>query len=134
MTHLVILREPRHRALALQLVAKAPDGFVVTIKEQIRTGEQNDKMWAMLGDISRAKPIVAGEVRRHTPADWKCIFMNACGWECQFLPGLDGRPFPQGFRSSQLTKSQMSALIEYMHVFGAEHGIGWSDQAQQDAA
>ena len=52
--------------------------------------------------------------------------MNACGWECQFLEGLDGRPFPQGFRSSHLTKSQMSNLIEWLLAFGAEHGVRWT--------
>lgn len=130
MTHTVILKEPRHRALAVQLVMKAPDGFVVTIKEQTRTGEQSDKMWAMLGDISRAKPLG----RRHTPDDWKAIFMNACGWECQFQAGLDGRPFPKGFRSSNLTKSQMSTLIEYIYAFGAEHSVPWSNEIRSEAA
>ena len=68
--------------------------------------------------------------RRHTPDDWKAIMMNACGWESQFLEGLDGRPFPQGFRSSQLTKSQMSTLIDYMQAFGDEHGVVWSEPKQ----
>ena len=130
MTQTVILREPRHRALAVQLVMKAPDGFVVTIREQTRTGEQSDKMWAMLGDIARAKPMG----RRHTSEDWKALAMNACGWECQFMEGLDGRPFPQGFRSSRLTKSQMSTLIEWLYAFGAEHGVQWSEPAERKAA
>ena len=69
--------------------------------------------------------------RRHTPDDWKAIAMNACGWECQFCEGLDGRPFPMGFRSSQLTKAQMSTLIEWLQAFGDEHGVRWS---QQEAA
>jgi hypothetical protein len=56
--------------------------------------------------------------------------MNACGWECQFIEGLDGRPFPQGFRSSNLTKSQMTTLIEYMFTFGAEHQIRWSNESE----
>jgi hypothetical protein len=124
-----ILRSDFSRKRAVQAVAEAPDGHVLTIKEPTRSRDQNDKMWAMLTDISRAEPLG----RMHTPDDWKAILMNACGWECQFIEGLDGRPFPQGFKSSQLTKSQMSALIEFMFAFGAEHGVRWSDEAR-DAA
>lgn len=87
-------------------------------------------MWAMLTDISHAKPLN----RRHTPDDWKAIAMNACGWECQFCEGLDGRPFPMGFRSSQLTKTQMSTLIDWLQAFGDEHGVKWSDQPTARAA
>jgi hypothetical protein len=53
------------------------------------------------------------------------------GWECQFVEGLDGRPFPKGFRSSHLTKKQMSDLIEFILAWGSENGVKWS---QQEAA
>lgn len=115
----VILHGGRDRRIAHRLVDIAPAGAVLNIAEAKRTLDQNAKFWAMLSDISRAKPLG----RRHTPDDWKAIMMNACGWECQFMEGLDGRPFPQGFKSSQLTKHQMMVLIEYMTAFAAEHGI-----------
>ena len=121
--HKVILRDDYSRKRAAALCLKAPAGFVATIAEPARTLEQNDKLWAMLTDISVAMPMG----RRHTPDDWKAIFMNACGWECQFLEGLDGRPFPQGFRSSKLTKAQMSSLIDFIQAFGDEHGVRWSE-------
>jgi len=124
--HLVTLTSPYSRERAAALIQRAPVGFIMELREARRTGEQNDKMWSMLTDISHAKPMD----RRHTPEDWKAIIMNACGWECQFLEGLDGRPFPQGFRSSQLTKSQMSTLIDYMQAFGDEHGVVWSEPKQ----
>ena len=122
----VILASDHQRRVAHNLIDRAPPGCVVNVREARRTSEQSDKMWAMLGDISRAKPMG----RRHTPDDWKAIFSHACGWECQFIEGLDGRPFPQGFRSSRMTKAQMSALIEFMMAFGAEHTIAWSEPAQ----
>jgi hypothetical protein len=121
--HKVRMIDDARRQRALQLVAKAPEGYVVSISEPKRSGEQNDKMWAMLGEISTAKP----EGRHHTPDDWKAIFMNACGWECQFIEGLDGRPFPKGFRSSALTVGQMSKLIAYMTAFCAENNIRTCD-------
>jgi hypothetical protein len=129
MTHAVVLASPAARARAHGLIEKAPPGFVCKIQEPKRTLEQNDRMWAMLTDISVAMPMG----RRHTPDDWKAIFMNACGWECQFVEGLDGRPFPKGFRSSDLTKTQMTSLIEFMFAFGAEHEIRWSDPKEQNA-
>ena len=72
---------------------------------------------------------------QNTPDEWKPRIMHACGFECQFLPGiLDGHPFPVGFRSSQLTKKQMSALIDWMQAWGDEQGIRWSDPAERKAA
>lgn len=128
--HKIILATPLQRTRAQGLIEKAPPGYVVTIAEPKRTLEQNDRMWSMLTDISHQKPMG----RAHTPDDWKAIFMNACGWECQFVEGLDGRPFPQGFRSSQLNKGQMSKLIDFMLAFGAEHQIHWSEPRTQEAA
>ena len=91
-----------------------------------RTLDQNAKLWAMLTDISVAKP----EGRKHTPDDWKAIFMNACGWEVQFVEGLDGRPFPRGFRSSQMSKAQMADLINFIQAYGDQHGVRWSDMQE----
>lgn len=121
--HRIILTGAEQRQRAQKLILRAPDGYVVSVSEPKRTAEQNDRMWAMLTDISHQKPLG----RAHTPDDWKAIFMNACGWECQFVEGLDGRPFPQGFRSSQMTKGQMSKMIDFMMAFGAEHQIRWSE-------
>jgi hypothetical protein len=121
---------PSQRALAASLVARAPDGYVVTIKEETRTGEQNSRLWAMISDVSRSKP----EGRRHTPEVWKCLFMSACGHAVQFEVGLDGKPFPVGFHSSRLTKSQMSDLMEFISEYGSRHGVVWSEPAMREAA
>lgn len=124
MSYRVILSTPHARQRAKVLIDKAPEGYIAEVHEPRRTSEQNEKMWAMLSDIAMSKPLG----RMHTPDDWKAIAMNACGWECQFCEGLDGRPFPIGFRSSQLTKGQMSTLIEWLQAFGDEHGVRWSEQ------
>lgn len=122
MSHRLILSNLFARQRAKALIDKAPDGYVCEVREQRRSVDQNDYFWELLGDISRARPLG----RRHTPDDWKAIAMNACGWECQFCEGLDGRPFPLGFRSSKLTKSQMSTLIEWLIAFGSEYGVKWT--------
>lgn len=106
---------------AHQLVQKAPDDWLCRVEPPRRTGDQNDKLWAMLTDVSVSKP----NGRRMTPEQWKCVFMQACGWEVQFLEGLDGQPFPAGFRSSRMTKKQMSDLIEFIQAWGDQNGVRW---------
>lgn len=115
----LILETPRARADAKRVIDAAPFGSVVSIKPPARTIDQNDLMWGLLSDISRAKPLG----RRHTPDMWKALFMKACGHHVQFLEGLDGEPFPVGFRSSKLTKRQMSELVEFIFSYGDEHGV-----------
>ena len=129
MSHRIILGNDFSRKRAHRLIDDAPDGYVFWLAQPKRTTEQSAKMWAMLTDISIAKP----EGRRLIPEDWKVLMMHACGWECQFLEGLDGRPFPKGFSSSQLTKSQMGDLINFIQAYGDQHNVRWSDQ-ERDAA
>ena len=124
MTQTIILRGQSQRDLAKRMIDAAPTDAVVKIGAPGRTLSQNDKMWAMISDVSRAKP----EGRTHTPEIWKALFMSACGHAVQFEQGLDGTPFPIGFRSSRLSKPQMSDLIEFIYSYGAEHGVVWSDE------
>ena len=131
MTYRTLLVSPHSRQRAKDLIDKAEHGWVATLAEPRRTNAQSDKMWAMLSDISKAEP--GGE--KYTPDEWKPRIMHACGWECQFLPGiLDGRPFPVGFRSSQMSRKQMSAMIDWMQAWGDEMGVQWSDNQQEEAA
>jgi len=123
----VILRGDAQRLLAKQLIDRAPVDAVVNVREATRTLEQNAKMHAMLSDISRAKP----EGRMMGPELWKAVFMQACGHEVQFLNGLDGLPFPAGFRSSRLTVRQMADLITFIAAYGDQHGVRWSEGEAQ---
>lgn len=119
----VILHGKSQRDFAKQLIDIAPKDAVLTIREAKRSLEQNDKLWAILSDISRAKPLG----RRHTPEVWKNLMMHACGHAVQFENGIDGQPFPVGFRSSKLNKQQMSELIEFTLAFCAEHNVKLSE-------
>lgn len=104
---------------AHELVEKAPHAAVLNIRPATRTNEQNAMLWALLSTVSRAKP----DGRQHTPDVWKALFMSACGHAVQFEVGLDGAPFPLGFRSSRLTKEQMTDLIEFILQYCAVKGI-----------
>ena len=124
MTQTVWLRGEHQRRLAHQLIDKAPLDAVVKVSAAKRSDDQNAKMWAMLSDVSRAKP----EGRMHIPEVWKCIFMAALGHEVKFEMGLDNQPFPIGFRTSRLTKPEMSDLIEFIYAYASNHNIKWSEE------
>lgn len=124
MAQTVILRGLEQRALAAGLIKAAPVDAVVTIREATRNADQNARMWAMLSDVSRAKP----DGRKWTPETWKAAFMHCLGHQVQFAEGLDGTgPFPVGFRSSRLTKRQMADLITCIAEYGDRHGVLWSE-------
>lgn len=121
------LTTPRARWTAHQLIDKAPDRAVVNIKPETRTNAQNALMWALLSDVSRAKP----EGRELTPEVWKSVFMHALGHAQRFEMALDGNGVvPVGFRSSRLTKEHMGDLIEVIQEYGARHGVRWSNEAE----
>lgn len=125
----IILRHDRRPAHAL--VAQAPDGAVLNIALPRRSNDQNSAMWARLSDVSRAKP----EGRDLPPDLWKCLFMAACGHRVRFEPGIDGEGvIPLGFRSSRLSKAEMSDLLECIAEYGARHGVAWSDEQHGEAA
>lgn len=122
----VILDSEFRRAHAHKLIDAAPVGSVMVIQPPKRTNDQNNLMWTLLSHISAAKP----EGRMWPPETWKCAFMHALGHQVRFCEGLDGSgPFPLGFRSSRLTKAQMSDLIEAIHEYAARHGIQLGEAA-----
>lgn len=111
-------RESIHRVIDC-----APRGSVVNVKPPRRTLDQNAKMWAMLSDVSRAKP----EGRTLTPDVWKALFLHALDHAQRFEMALDGKGMvPVGFRSSRLSKDQMADLITFIEAYGAEHGVEFS--------
>src|SRR5690348_976958 len=126
----VVLRSPASREGAKRLVDIAPQGAILNIKPATRTKDQNALMWALLSEISRAKP----EGRELTPEVWKSLFLHALGHSQRFEMALDGNGVvPVGFRSSRLTKEQMSDLIESIYEYGARHSVKWSDEEQRAA-
>jgi hypothetical protein len=121
MTYRVSLSTTNNRARAVALVQRAPNDWMVEIRERSRSDAQNAKLWAMLADVAIAKP----DGRSHTPDTWKALFMQSLGHEQLFEMGLDGRPFPLGFRSSRLTVPQMADLITFIQEYGDRHGVTW---------
>ena len=123
--HTIILRSDYTRMQAHRLIEQAPQGAVLNIRAARRTVDQNALMWALLSEISRAKP----EGRTLTPDVWKSLFLHALDHSQRFEMTLDGKGMvPVGFRSSRLSKEQFSALIDTIHEYAARHGIVLSDE------
>jgi hypothetical protein len=91
------------------------------IKAAKRSLPQNDRMWAMLTDVAR-------QLNWHgiplTPDDWKLLFLNALKRERRMIRNIDGNGFVDlGVHSSDLSKAEMSELMELIAAFGANHGV-----------
>lgn len=113
------------RERAVKWIGQAPAGTRVVFKDSKRTLAQNDRMWAMLTDVATQKEHAG---RRYTPDQWKVLFMHACGREVQFIPSLDNTTFiPWGQSSSDLSKHEMTELIEFIFAWGAEHSVQFHD-------
>ena len=130
---LIIVRGDGDRRKAAAWCGKAPTFTRIEFKASKRTLPQNARLWAMLTDISTQKEHCG---RKYTADQWKVLFLHACGRAVQFMPSLDGSTFlPWGQSSSDLSKDEMSELIEFLFHWGAENGVVWSDPTQKaDAA
>jgi hypothetical protein len=127
----VLLTSTAARERVASLAAKAPSGTRVEFKAIKRTTPQNDRMWAMLTDVAMQLPWHGVKLR---PDDWKLIFLDALKRELRMVPNIDGTGFVNlGRSSSDLSKQEMSDLIELIHEFGARHGVVFHDSAEQAA-
>ena len=129
---LVVLRTAADREKVSRWASKAPPGTRVEFRATKRSLPQSARMWAMLGEI-------ASQVKWHgvwlKADDWKLIFLDALKRELRIVPNLDGTGFVNlGRSSSDLSKEEMSDLLELVTAWGVEHGIKFNDPAGIEAA
>lgn len=124
----LILGQPTVREKAATWCRTAPPGTRVEFKQAKRTTDQNAKMWAALTDIAQQATHMG---RKYSPDQWKVLFLHALGREVQFIPALDGSTFiPWGQSSSDLSKAEMSDLIELILSWGAQNGVTFTNPAE----
>lgn len=124
------------RRMAAECIAAAPDGYVVTVQEPTRSLEQNSKLHAALSDIADQ---IEWHGERMDVDDWKRLLTAA--WaraerqQVKLVPALDGNGFDVLYRrTSRMSKSEMSNLIEYLQAWGTEQGVKWSDIPYREVA
>lgn len=128
---LIVVHSHRDRQRVAAMALRIPFGTRVEFKAAKRTLPQNDRMWAMLTDIAAQLPWHGVKLR---PDDWKLIFMDALKRELRVVPNLDGTGFVNLGRSSRdLSRSEISDLMELIAAFAAEHGVTFGGEASNAA-
>lgn len=105
-------------------------GTVVTFRKKSRSTEQNAKLHAMLGEVSKQ---VEWYGQKLEIDDWKDVF-TASLRHARVVPGIDKGTFvPLGMHTSTLTIEEMSNLIELIYAFGADpdHPVIFKDPKEQ---
>ena len=124
-SYFITIRSTADRQRAARILEAAPFGSRFEIKAAKRSMPQNDRMWAMLTEVAQQLPWHGTRLR---PDDWKLIFLDALKRELTLVPKLDGAGVVNlSQSSSDLTKSEMSDLIELIFEFGSRHGVKFAD-------
>jgi len=129
----VILSGQVRRELAHKLIDRAPGGSVVEISPPRRTLDQNKRLHAMITDV--AMQVEWAGAKRNAEA-WKDIFtaaLRSATHGLDVVPGINGGFVLLGMHTSRMTKQEVGELMELVAAFGAEHGVTFSDPAEEAA-
>lgn len=122
---LLVLHSDAIRERAIHWVTKAPAETRLEFKAPKRSLPQNDRMWAMLTEVAAQLPWHGIKL---SADDWKLLFLDSLKRELRMVPNLDGNGFVNlGRSSSDLSKAEMTDLIEIIAAFGANHGVVFHD-------
>jgi hypothetical protein len=120
-------QQARLRASAFCM--EAPEGWSATFAPPNRTTDQNARLWAMLGDISRQ---VEWYGKKLAPEDWKHVF-SASLRTLSVVPNLDGTGFVAlGLSTSSMSKRELGDLMDLMEAFGAERDVKWTEPRKEE--
>jgi len=126
-----VIRTELDRATILKWIVMASVGTRVTLQHSRRTLPQNSKMWGLLTDI--ADQVVWHGEKLNT-GDWKDIF-TASLRHARVIDGIDpGTKVALGLHTSDMDREELSALIDLIYAFGAEHGVVFQDTEKAAAA
>jgi hypothetical protein len=118
-----ILANEMVRRNAQEAIKTAPQGFFVTIKQPTRSLMQNNRLWALLTDVSQQ---VDWYGRKLAPQEWKDVFTAAMKKQ-DVVPGIEGGFVVLGRSTSNMNKAEMNDLQEIISAFGAQHDVKWSE-------
>lgn len=127
---LVIIRTPADRQLIANWSAKVPLGTRVEFKKPRRSLDQNSLLWSRLSEIAQQ---VEWHGQKLSPADFKDMF-TASLRKARVVPGIDPGSFVLlGLHTSDMSKEEMTALLDLIDAFGAERGVVFADQREEAA-
>lgn len=94
----------------------------VEVRPEKRSDHQNRLMWSCLGDLARQ---VEWHGQKLDAEAWKDMATAALKRQ-RVVPGIDGGFVVLGQRTSQMTKAEMTELIDFVRAFGDQRGVQWS--------
>lgn len=113
-------------------VSKRP--WVMEVREQTRSAEQNDRLHAMLTDVSQQ---VEWNGSKRDVEAWKDIFtaaLRSANHNLDVVPGLYGGFVLLGMHTSSMTVAELGDLMTLIEAWGAENGVVFRDQEERRAA
>lgn len=117
---LVEIRSRADRNLIERWAHGVPEGTTVEFRAPRRSLDQNALMWSLLQQISKH---VDWYGQKLSSEDWKDV-LTASLRRTRVVPGIDAGTFvPLGMRTSQMTKEEISELIELIYAFGAQKEV-----------
>lgn len=117
----LVHNEARNRAI--EAIKQAPDGWVVRVTEPTRNLEQNAALHAELTEISESMTWCGMSL---DVEQWKRLmtsaYLRAKGENPIYIQALDGHGMDVIYkRTSNMPKSEMSELIEYVKSWRSMH-------------
>lgn len=124
---LLVLHNDAMRAKAIDWIRRAPAETRVEFKGPKRTIPQNDRMWAMLTELSTQ---LLWHGQRLSTEDWKQVMLASLKQEMRIVPNIHGDGFVQlGRSSSDLSKEEMGDLMTIIEAFAARYGVKMKEPA-----
>lgn len=121
---LIVVSGDADRRKAANWATKAPMGTRIEFKAARRSLDQNALMWARLTQIAQT---VVWYGQKLSADDWKDVF-SASLRKARVVPGIDAGSFvPLGMRTSDMSKDEMTALLDLIDAFAAERGVKFNE-------
>lgn len=123
----VILNGDAARQRAVAWVKAAPVNSRLEMRPPKRSLPQNSRLWAALTDVATQKEWAG---KRRTTGEWKDIFsaaLRSANNGLEVVPGLEGGFVLLGMHTSDLSREEMSDLLELISEWGARHGVVFSE-------
>ena len=111
---------------------KSNKTIFVEVRSVTRSDEQNKKLHAMLGDISKQKTFNGKTLNTE---QWKMIFVSghkiATGGNAEMAIGLEGEVINLRESTAKMSVSRLSSLIEYISAWGANNDVKFTESRQR---
>lgn len=112
------------RERAQRWLRACPDGTIVETRDPTRSLEQNALLWARLNEIAKQVEWYGSYLNAD---DWKDI-LTASLRKARVVPGIDpGSCVALGLRTSKISVTEMTMLLDLIDAFAAERGVIFSD-------